>query len=85
MVGPDLAANLDPAPVGQTDIEDDDIRLGRRDASQRLGHGPRLPHHDDVAAGLEQGSQTAADDLVVVDQKDAESHDPILLHPIGTA
>ena len=71
MGGADLPAHLDAVAVRQADVEDRDVGLGRRDASERLG-GARLADDLDVVLGLEQLADAPSDDLVVVEQEDTK-------------
>ena len=66
---PDLAADVDAGAVGQPAVEDRDVGAQRRDAPDRLLRRAGLAHDLDVAVGLEQVAQPAADDLVVVEQE----------------
>ena len=70
MAGPDLAADLDAVAVGQPDVEDGHIGPGRRDAPVGLLGRAGLADDREVVLGLEQLSQPAAHDLVVVEQED---------------
>ena len=49
---PDLAADLDAAPVGEPNVEDGHVGPGRRNPSQRLGRPspPRRPRTKSSAA-----------------------------------
>ena len=44
----------------------------RSASSIGLSNGPRLAGHHDVVRGLEEGLDTAADDLVIVDEQDTQ-------------
>ena len=72
--GPDLAADLDPVAIWQTHVEDGHIGLGRRNTGQRLLHRARFADDCDVAAGLEQRPQAAADDFVIVKEEYTKGH-----------
>ena len=68
----DLAAHLDAVAVGESDVEHRDVGTGRRDAAERRCRGVGLADHLDVVLGLEQLAHAAPNDLVVVEQEDAD-------------
>lgn len=68
----DLTAHFDTVAVGKAHVEDGDVGPGRRDARERLLDGPGLAHHLDVVLGLEQVAHPDPDDLVVVEEEDAD-------------
>jgi signal transduction histidine kinase len=70
----DLAADLDAVAVGQADVEHGDVGLGRGDAAERLFGGAGIADHLEVALGLEQLTDAATHDLVVVEQEDPDRH-----------
>jgi len=65
----DLAADFEAVDVGEVDVEDHEGRLFLGEG-QRLLTGPRLFHHETVAA--EEGSHQLAPVLKVVDDDDAD-------------
>ena len=71
VLGPDLAGRLDPAPVGEPDVHHDDVGTRPVGLVDRLANGAGLGRHDDVVGRLEKRPNSAAHDLVVVDQQDA--------------
>ena len=83
-LGPDVAAHLHPAAVGQAHVEDGHVGAERRDPAERLGDGAGLPHHLEVVGRLEQGPQAGPDDLVVVEEEDADGHRAPFEHAGGT-
>jgi hypothetical protein len=68
----DLARRLDPAAVDEADVHDHDVRARPVGLVDRLADRPGLSRHDDVVGGLQEGADTAANDLVVVDEEYAE-------------
>ncbi len=70
--GAHLAAHVDAAAVGQPPVEDGDVGPQRGDPGDRLLHRAGLAHHLDVALALEQVVQASPDDLVVVEEEDAD-------------
>src|SRR5690606_7631668 len=89
--GADLAAGLDAGAVGQPNVHDDDVRLEASRLSDRLGHRARLGDDLEAGAPVEQRHQALSDDLVVVDDEEAQrplgsllghrSSPPLLLRP----
>ena len=71
-LGADLAARLDTRAVGQADIHDDDVRLELARHLERLGDAAGLGHDLEAFPPIEQGDETLADDLVVVDDEKAQ-------------
>ena len=69
---PDLPAHVDAAAVGQPPVEHGHVGPQRRDAVSRLHRRTGLADHLDVALALQHVPQAAADDLVVVEQKDPD-------------
>jgi hypothetical protein len=71
---PDLAADLDAAPIRQPHVENGDVRLCRRNARQGVGDGARLADHVNVLSTLEQGAQARPDHLMIVEEEDTQCH-----------
>ena len=67
-----VAADVDAAAVGQPGVEHGDVGAQRRDPGRGLPRGAGLADDLDVAVALEQVAQPAPDDLVVVEQEDAD-------------
>ena len=72
--GPDVPADLDTAAVREAHVEDGDVGLQGRDPAHRLRRRAGLPHHLQVIGRLEQGAQSGADDLVVIEEEYADRH-----------
>src|SRR5581483_10971987 len=79
---PDLPAHLDPAAVAalvpQAHIEDGDVGMGLGDPIERFLAVGRLADDVDVVFGPEQVAHATADELVVVQEEDADRHAPIV-------
>jgi len=71
----DVAANLHAGPIGQLHVEDGDGRSGSRDPGECVGAVCRLTDHLDLAAQLEEMANAFSDNLVVVQEKDANGLD----------
>ena len=67
-----------PFPVSETDVEDGDVGFGQGDPGEGLGAGRGLTHDLDLAVALEQAANTLTDQLVVVEQEDADGHRTIV-------
>jgi hypothetical protein len=67
-----LAADVDTGAVGQVRVEDGDVGPQLEDLAQRHGRAARLPDQLELGVGREQARHTPADDLVVVDDVDAD-------------
>ena len=67
-----VPAHVDARAVGQTPVEDRDVRTERRDPARGLLGETGLPHDHDVALGLQQLPDTATHELVVVEQVDPD-------------
>ena len=78
--GADRPADLDAGAVGKPRVEHRHVGAQRRDAGGGLRGQPGLADHDDVAGRLQQRAQSVPDDLVVVEQEDA---DPRGASPMG--
>lgn len=74
MSRPQLTAQLDPAPVRQTDVEKRHIRRYRRQPPDRVGDGAGLTDDFQVFLGFEHVADPATNNLVVVDKEDPQSH-----------
>ena len=72
---PDLATHLDAVAVREPHVEHRDVRMGRRDAAECFFGRPGLADDLEIGLLLEQLAQTAANDLVVVEEEDAGRHD----------
>jgi hypothetical protein len=73
MAGPNFPAHLDAVAVGQPDVEDRHIRLGRWDPRQGLLGRPGLSDDLEPAGGFEQVPEAAANHLVIIEQENAHS------------
>ena len=71
-VGTDLATGFDARAVGQSDVHDHEVGLEARRQRDRLGDRPGLRHDLEAHAAVEQRDQALADDLVVVDDEQAQ-------------
>ena len=74
VAGTNLAADLDAVAVGQAHVDDGDVGLDRRDPRHAFLGGSGLADHLDVVVRLEQLAHAAANDLVIVEQEDANRH-----------
>lgn len=70
----DLATHIHAASVGELDIEHGDVRRCRGDAPVGLLCGARLADDLEVVLRLEQLAQSAAHDLVVIEEEDTRRH-----------
>jgi len=70
--GADLPADRYPVTIRQPDIEHGDAGAQRRNLGQRGGGGARLADHLDVRLGLQKHADTAADDLLILQQEHAD-------------
>ena len=68
---PHLAAHLDAVAVGQPHVDDRDVGRRGRNAGERLLGGARLADHLEVFLDLEQLAHPAANDLVIVEEENA--------------
>ena len=73
-----VTAHLDPVPAFEADIQDRHVRSGERGAGERLVTRRSFAHDLDLIVALEKASDALADQLVVIEQKDADGHLPIL-------
>jgi hypothetical protein len=69
--GPHVAAHVDAAAVREPAVEHGDVGTQRGNAAGGLLGQPRLADDLDATVVLQQLTQAAADDLVVVEQVDA--------------
>ena len=81
VAGPDLPADLDAASVGQPDVEDRHIGLQGGDLLQPQLRRGGLTHHLHVLFAFEQRLQSCPDQLVVVEDENANRH----CHNLATA
>lgn len=65
----ELAQRLDTVHAGHLDVHEDDVRLQLLGLRDTFGAVRRLSHDLYVVLHLQERTQTAADDLVVVDQQ----------------
>jgi hypothetical protein len=64
-----VSAHLDAVAVGQADVEHRDVRPGGRDPGDRFLGRAGFADDLEIPGGLEELLQAAADDLVVVQEK----------------
>ena len=84
-LGPDLAAGLDAGAVGQPDVHDDDVGLVEARLVDRFGDGPGLGDDLEALAPVEQRDEALADDLVVVDDEQAQRSGGLVIgHACGS-
>jgi len=69
-----VAADLDARSVGELNVEQRNVGVCERDASQRLLRRARLADHFDVVLGLEQLADATPHDLVVVEKEHGDRH-----------
>jgi hypothetical protein len=69
---PDLSRDLDSTSVGELDVEDGNIRRGRRDARESLLRGSGVADDLHVVFGFEKLAHPTPDDLVIVEEEDAD-------------
>ena len=74
MTGTELAAQLDAVSVGKPNIENCHVWGRGGDPKQSLLDGAGFADDLEVVLGLEHVAHTPTDNLVVVDQEDAEGH-----------
>src|SRR5205823_13616876 len=77
IAGPHVPADLDATALGKLDIHDGDVGAGGGDPGHRLSHGPRLAHDGHVGFRFESAPEAESQDLVVIDEEDAD-HGPTL-------
>ena len=68
----DLAAGLDARPVRQADVHDDDVGLELASLLDGLGDRPGLGDDLEALAPTQERDQALPDDLVVVDDQQAQ-------------
>jgi hypothetical protein len=68
-----VSAHFDAIAVGEADVEHRDVRPGGRDPGDRFLGGAGFADDLEIPGGFEELPQTAADDLVVVEEKNAHS------------
>ncbi len=66
------AQRLDAVDAGHLEVHQDHVGVERAGPGDALGAVGGLADHLDVVLHLQEGAQAAADDLVVVDQQDAD-------------
>jgi hypothetical protein len=76
----DFPGGFDAAAVHQADIHDHYVWPRALRFAHRLCHGFRLGHHADVVGRGQHSLDTAAHDLVVIDQHDAQSGHGLTVH-----
>src|SRR4029077_12877926 len=69
---PDLASRFDAAAVGQAHVHDHHVGFGPNGLVDGLAHRVRLGDHGGVIVGVDHGFDPIANDLVIVDQEDAD-------------
>lgn len=72
------AAHLHARAVGQTAVEDRDVRARSGDTTDRLGGAPTLTDDLTTPGGGKELGEPSAHDLVIVEQIDTNSHAPIV-------
>ena len=70
--GQQLAAQVDPAAVGQADVQDGDVGPRGRNAGECLGHRGGLADYGQLWVGAEEVRQPATHDFVIVNQEHLE-------------
>ena len=74
MLGTDLSADLDPAPVLQSNVQYRDVGFRQGNARQGFGHRGRLSHDLYLVVTLEKVADTFTHHLVVVQQENPYRH-----------
>ena len=69
----DLRADLEPIPVGQSDVQHHDVRLQLASQGERLVRGARVSDDVRTLLGVEQGAEPVANELVIVDDQDLDT------------
>lgn len=72
----DVAADLDAISVGESRVQDGDVRSQRRNARRGGGSGAGFAHDFDVSFAFKELAQSAADYFVVIQQEDPD----LLIH-----
>jgi hypothetical protein len=67
-----------PVTLFQADVEDGHMRRGQRDAGQGIGGCSRLSHDLNLVVALQQAADALADEIVIVQEEDADGHRHIL-------
>jgi hypothetical protein len=70
--GPDLTADVDAGAIGESPVENCDVRTQGGDATRGFLSETRLADHDDVTVGLQQVLEPAPDHFVVIKQEDPD-------------
>jgi hypothetical protein len=65
----DLPADAHSVTVREPDVEDRDVRVGRRDPGQGLRDRAGLADDLDVGFGLQERGDALADDLVIIQKE----------------
>src|SRR6185436_7903050 len=74
-----LGDRIEPRPVAQREIENDDVGPQQSGALERLGHPGGLADDLDPARRLEHLPHAAAHDLVIVDEQGPDHEGPICI------
>ena len=69
-----ISADLHSAAIGKAHIKDGHIGTGSGNAVQRISRRARLADHVEISFQAQQISQSAADDLVVIEQEHLDRH-----------
>src|SRR5690625_1568061 len=77
---PDISAQVDTVAVWQHHVQHCDIGAGGRDPAPRLRAAGRLSDHLEVRLQVQDTGNTAADDLMVIDEEDP-GHQPPPITP----
>jgi hypothetical protein len=62
--------------VGESDVEHRHVGSERREPGERLGRRGHLAHDLEVVLGVDQLPEAGPDDLVVIEERDADGHGP---------
>jgi hypothetical protein len=68
-----VTAHLDAVSVLEADVQDGDVGLGQGHPGERFGAGSGLPDDLDVGVALEQAPDALTDQLVVIEEEDADA------------
>jgi hypothetical protein len=81
MTGAELPAQLNAISVGKTNVEHCHVGIRSRDSIERFLDTAGFTDNLEVSLSLEHVAHPATNDLVVIDQKNAQRHEEILPQP----
>ena len=72
----DLGADLDAAPIGKPNVQNDHIGMEVSRERERLVRSSSLSYDAQVVLCIEKGSETFSDESVIVRDQDLDLHRP---------